>query len=113
MTTVSLQLCGTCRRKGKGAQPCTPLHPMMAAANAWAKRHGRELVVSPVSCLSGCAIGATAMVETADASVRLHSVATPEVLNLVLDQLDSLLAGTAEPPVRDLVLSRTDWTLWR
>jgi hypothetical protein len=113
MTVVSLQLCGTCRKAGKGAQPCTPLRPMMAAAHAWAARTGRELVVSPVACLSGCAIGATAMVETADASVRLHSVATPEVLNLVLDHVDAVLAGTAGPPVRALMLSRTDWTLWR
>jgi predicted metal-binding protein len=86
---------------------------MLAIARKWAESQGRALQCEEVSCLSGCAVGLTLLIEHDDASVRLHGIASETELLQVLGEADAVLAGQPSAAVQAHVLSRTDWSQWR
>lgn len=86
---------------------------MLAIARKWAEAEGRTLQTEEVSCLSGCAVGLTLLIENDDATVRLHGIADEAQLLEVLGEADGLLRGEPSPAMRPRVLSRTDWSQWR
>ncbi len=108
-----LQICETCRKYPARGVKGEPVKQLIAAAKGWAQERGRQVAISEVSCLSGCAVGYTAMIETPDASVRLHSICGAAELVTVLNDADGLLAGKPKPEAKRHQLSRTDWSMWR
>jgi predicted metal-binding protein len=112
-TPLDLQLCETCRKHPARGGHCDSPKQLVAAAQQWAKARGRTVNISLVSCLSGCAVGHTAMIENSDASVRLHSLPHSADLIAILNDADGLLAGTPTPSTKRHQLSRTDWAMWR
>jgi predicted metal-binding protein len=110
---MRLHLCTTCRRTDLRRVECVPVRELVKVAKGWAAQTGQELEIEEVNCLSGCAVGLTAMIEDDDASVRLYNVKDGAVLTQVLDASEALLRGQPAGDVQPLVLSRTDWTEWR
>lgn len=108
-----LHVCATCRDPAKGAPPCDRAQQLLAAGKLWGKQQGRTVKLVRATCLSGCAVGLMAMIESEDGMVRLHNVQTTAQWRALLAQADALLAGTATAEATQSVLSRTDWSMWQ
>lgn len=110
---MRLHLCTTCRRTDLRPVECASVRELVRSAKLWSTRSGQSLRIEEVNCLSGCAVGLTAMIEDDDASVRLYNIKDGAVLTQVLDASQALLRGEPAGEVQQLVLSRTDWSEWR
>lgn len=110
---MRLQICTTCRKTTVGTPAWAPVRELVGAAKQWAKMAKQDLEIEEVNCLSGCAVGLAAMIEDADAAVRLHSIVDTATLKQVLQASEALLRGQPAGQADALVLSRTDWAEWR
>lgn len=110
---MRLQICTTCRKTNLSPAPWAPVRELVGAAQQWAKQAKQDLQVEEVNCLSGCAVGLTALLEDDDAAVRLHSIVDAATLKQVLQTSEALLRGQPAGSADALILSRTDWSEWR
>ncbi len=110
---MRLQICTTCRKTNLNPPAWAPVTELVGAARQWAKQAKQPLEIEEVNCLSGCAVGLTALIEDDDAAVRLHSIADAATLKQVLLASEALLRGQPAGKADALVLSRTDWSEWR
>lgn len=110
---VTLHLCTACRKpqhKANIGQSFDSVGSLETAARKAAREAGVELTVVRTPCLSGCATGLTAMIDTPAGMVRLQRMVNAAEAALAIVHADRLVDGE---PVQGLkVLSRVKWSEW-